>query len=161
MCAYRSTLTRRGTAHHPTTHFLSSAHLPPDLSLDSSSLVISMFTLHLLQDYKMPMHHKLQSIVVKKNIVEPDWYLLTLWAERVWFPLLENGYDFFMCFIVVLWTALKKKLGGIPSVVQWLALCALTARDPSLVPVWGTNIPQAGQCGQKKKSYNNAWYQVL
>ena len=35
--------------------------------------------------------------------------------------------------------------------VQWLGLGAPTARGPGLVPVWGTNIPQAGQCGQKKK----------
>ena len=35
--------------------------------------------------------------------------------------------------------------------VQWLGLGALTPRGPGLVPGWGTNIPQAGQCGQKKK----------
>ena len=36
--------------------------------------------------------------------------------------------------------------------VQWLGLGALTPRGPGLVPGWGTNIPQAGQCGQKKKN---------
>ena len=36
-------------------------------------------------------------------------------------------------------------------VVQWLGLHAFTAEGVGLAPGWGTKIPQAAQCGQKKK----------
>ena len=35
--------------------------------------------------------------------------------------------------------------------VQWLGLSAFTAEDLGSIPGWGTKIPQAVQCGQKKK----------
>ena len=35
--------------------------------------------------------------------------------------------------------------------IQWLGLCALTARDPGSIPGEGIKIPQALQCSQKKK----------
>ena len=34
--------------------------------------------------------------------------------------------------------------------VQWLGLCAFTAKGPSSSSGWGTKIPQASRCGQKK-----------
>ena len=34
--------------------------------------------------------------------------------------------------------------------VQWLGLCALTAEGLGSIPGWGTKIPQAMWCGQKK-----------
>ena len=40
-------------------------------------------------------------------------------------------------------------------VVQWLGLRASTARGMDLIPGQGTKIPQAVQCGQKKKSWNS------
>ena len=45
----------------------------------------------------------------------------------------------------------KKCKQGNSLVVQWLGLYALTVEDLGLIPGWGTNIPQAMQCGQKKK----------
>ena len=36
--------------------------------------------------------------------------------------------------------------------VQWLGLHASTAGGNSLIPLWGTKIPHAMWCGQKKKS---------
>ena len=36
-------------------------------------------------------------------------------------------------------------------VVQWLGLRASTAEGRGLIPGWGTKIPQAAWCGQKKK----------
>ena len=38
-------------------------------------------------------------------------------------------------------------------VVQWLELCAFTAKGPGLVPGQGTKIPKAVQCCQKKKEF--------
>ena len=35
--------------------------------------------------------------------------------------------------------------------VQWLGLCAFTAKGLSPIPDQGTRIPQATQCSQKKK----------
>ena len=35
--------------------------------------------------------------------------------------------------------------------VQWLGLCALTAKDWGSIPVQGTKIPQSVQHSQKKK----------
>ena len=35
--------------------------------------------------------------------------------------------------------------------VQWLGLCAFTARCPGSIPGWGTKIPQAAWWSQKKK----------
>ena len=46
---------------------------------------------------------------------------------------------------------MKKMLGGNSLVVQWLGLHTLTAEGPGLTPSQGTKIPQAVQCGQKKK----------
>ena len=36
-------------------------------------------------------------------------------------------------------------------VVQWLGLHAFTAEGVGLIPGWGTKIPQAAWCGQRKK----------
>ena len=36
--------------------------------------------------------------------------------------------------------------------VQWLGLCAFTARGLGSIPGWGTKIPQAMQRSQKKKN---------
>ena len=36
--------------------------------------------------------------------------------------------------------------------VQWLGLCALTAKGPGSIPSRGTKIPQAAWCGGKKKT---------
>ena len=35
--------------------------------------------------------------------------------------------------------------------VQWLRLCTFTAGGLSLIRGWGTKIPQAVKCSQKKK----------
>ena len=35
-------------------------------------------------------------------------------------------------------------------VLQWLGLCAFTAKDPGSIPSWETKISQPAQCGQKK-----------
>ena len=43
-----------------------------------------------------------------------------------------------------------KKSGASPA-VQWLRLHASTARGEGLIPVQGTEILHAAQCGQKKK----------
>ena len=40
---------------------------------------------------------------------------------------------------------------GTSLVVQWLRLCASTARGMGSIPGWGTKILHALQCGQKKK----------
>ena len=42
-------------------------------------------------------------------------------------------------------------------VVQWLELCASSAGGPSSILGWGTKIPQAVQCGQKKKDLKKSW----
>ena len=36
---------------------------------------------------------------------------------------------------------------------QWLGLLAFTVEDLGSVPSWGTKIPHAVQCGQKKKNF--------
>ena len=36
-------------------------------------------------------------------------------------------------------------------VVQWLRLCTPNSGDVGLTPGWGTEIPHAVQCDQKKK----------
>ena len=35
--------------------------------------------------------------------------------------------------------------------VQWLGLLVFTAEGPGSIPSWGTKIPQAMRCGQRKK----------
>ena len=35
--------------------------------------------------------------------------------------------------------------------VQWLGLCDFTAKGSGSIPGWGTKIPQAVRCSQKKK----------
>ena len=47
---------------------------------------------------------------------------------------------------------LKKKKPGDSLVVQWLGLCAFTAKGPGSTPGQGTKILQAVQCGQNKKT---------
>ena len=37
-------------------------------------------------------------------------------------------------------------------VVQWLGLCAFTAKGLVLIPGWGTKIPKAMSLSKKKKS---------
>ena len=44
-----------------------------------------------------------------------------------------------------------KVLSGNSLAVQWFGLCVLTAESPGSIPGPGTKIPQATQCGQKKK----------
>ena len=46
---------------------------------------------------------------------------------------------------------LKKKIRGNSLAVQWLGLGAFTAEGPGSIPGWGTKIPQAVWCRQKKK----------
>ena len=36
-------------------------------------------------------------------------------------------------------------------VVLWLGFCAFNAEGPDSIPSWGTKIPRAALCGQKKK----------
>ena len=45
----------------------------------------------------------------------------------------------------------KRKRDGEFSCGQWSGLCTLTTKDTGSTPGWGTKIPQATQCGQKKK----------
>ena len=35
-------------------------------------------------------------------------------------------------------------------VLQWLGLCAFTAKDPGSIPSWETKISQPAQCDKKK-----------
>ena len=44
---------------------------------------------------------------------------------------------------------------GTSLMVQWLRLWASTAGTSSLIPGWGTKIPQATWCGQKTKKHKN------
>ena len=49
-------------------------------------------------------------------------------------------------------TALKNKIDfGNSLVVQWLGLCAFTAKGLGSIPGRGTKIPKATRCSQKKK----------
>ena len=41
--------------------------------------------------------------------------------------------------------------------VQWLGLYAFTAKGLGSIPGWGTKIPQAVWCGQKKKKTLNPY----
>ena len=36
--------------------------------------------------------------------------------------------------------------------VQWLGLCASTAKDTSSISGWGAEIPHTARCGQKEKT---------
>ena len=45
----------------------------------------------------------------------------------------------------------KGTAAGTSLVVQWLRLCASTARGASSIPGWGTKIPHAAQPKKKKK----------
>ena len=47
---------------------------------------------------------------------------------------------------------LKSYQKGIPLVIQWLGLCALTAKGLGSISAWGTKIPHAAGCGQNKQS---------
>ena len=46
--------------------------------------------------------------------------------------------------------------------VQWLGLCAFTARGVGLIPGWGTRIPHTVECSQKirikRKPMFGIWY---
>ena len=44
-----------------------------------------------------------------------------------------------------------QRIKGNSPVVQWLGLCTFTAKGPGSIPGWGTKIPQAMRCGQRKK----------
>ena len=49
---------------------------------------------------------------------------------------------------------------GISVVVQWLEFHPSTTGSMGLIPSWGTKIPQAMQCSQKKKrkkERNTTW----
>ena len=52
-------------------------------------------------------------------------------------------------------------LGNFPA-IQQLGICTPTAKDPGLIPVQGTKIPQAAWCSQKEKKKHkpndNQWY---
>ena len=45
----------------------------------------------------------------------------------------------------------KRKISGNSLAVQWLGLCAFTAEGTGSITGWGTKIPQAARCSQKKK----------
>ena len=45
----------------------------------------------------------------------------------------------------------KRRTSGSSLAVQWVRLCASTAGGEGSIPGWGTMIPHAAQCGQKKK----------
>ena len=44
---------------------------------------------------------------------------------------------------------------GSSLVVQWLRLQNFTAEGQGSIPDWGTKIPHAAQCSQKKKKRND------
>ena len=44
----------------------------------------------------------------------------------------------------------RKEKTGNSLVVQWLGRCSFTAEGAGSIPGWGTKIPQAMGCGQKK-----------
>ena len=48
-------------------------------------------------------------------------------------------------------TILRKRKKGTSLAVQWLRICASTAGGTGSVPGWGTKIPHAARCGQKKE----------
>ena len=43
-------------------------------------------------------------------------------------------------------------------VVQWLGLCAFTAKGVGSIPGQGTKIPQAAWCGQKKDTVHKSTF---
>ena len=47
-----------------------------------------------------------------------------------------------------------KLFSGTSLVVQWLRLCAFTAKGLGLIPCQGSKIPQATWCGQKNPSFS-------
>ena len=47
--------------------------------------------------------------------------------------------------------AVSEGRAGTSLAVQWLRLCASTAGSTGLIPGWGTKIPHAARCGQKKR----------
>ena len=49
-------------------------------------------------------------------------------------------------------TKFSKNSQGSSLVVQWLELCAFTAKGLGAIPGWGTKIPQAAQCSQNQKT---------
>ena len=55
----------------------------------------------------------------------------------------------------------KKYIIGNFLVVQWLGLCAFTAKGPDSVPGRGTKILQASQCGQEKKQEKRSYQPKL
>ena len=52
---------------------------------------------------------------------------------------------------------LLKMNKGNSQVVQWLGLCAITAKGAGSIPGWGTNITPATQCSQKRKINETNW----
>ena len=44
----------------------------------------------------------------------------------------------------------KREISGASLAVQWSRLCAANARGAVLIPGWGTKIPHAMWCDQKK-----------
>ena len=67
------------------------------------------------------------------------WLSLCLWKNLQWS--VSSG----------LLKGLKLLWMGNSLAVQWLGLCAFTAEGTGSIPGWGTKMPQAAQCGQKKK----------
>ena len=59
----------------------------------------------------------------------------------------------FLTYSVNLIKAVKKNRENSP-VVQWLGLSTVIAVAPGSIPGWGTKIPQALRCGQKRRKKN-------
>ena len=45
--------------------------------------------------------------------------------------------------------------------VQWIGLLASPTEGTGLIPSWGTKIPHAGWCGQKKVDFFFPIYQII
>ena len=52
-------------------------------------------------------------------------------------------------------TTTQKNAEGNSLVVQWLRLCAFTAKGLGSIPGWGTKIPHAVEPGREKKAQDN------
>ena len=91
----------------------------------------------------MPVHHKLQSIVVK---IKDSGARQTFYSLCLGFPFWKVGMILYVFYRTVV-NNLKKRVGGNSLVVQWLGFSAFTSRDPGSTPGRGTKIPQAGGGG--------------
>ena len=69
-------------------------------------------------------------------------YMLSIWSDCKWYFFLISVS---MCSLLM----------GTSLAVRWLRLCASTAGATDLILGWGTKIPHATRCGQKKKKKRN------